>query len=148
MGCVAYGLAWSVACVLVLVCPCSSVLSLGGSRFVLDVVFFVDTMLSLVCCTVFSVGVVALLPVWYSLCVVGLCMLCCICFLVIALFKISKVLLKSNSEGSACLSLYFILQVGQVNWSIPHLSCLYWTCLCCVERIIPIVLSVVNAILR
>jgi len=77
MGCVAYGLAWSVACVLVLVCPCSSVLSPDGSRFLLDVVFFVDTMLSLVCCTVFSVGVVvALLVVWYSLCVVGLCTLC------------------------------------------------------------------------
>jgi len=77
-----YGLAWSIACVLVLVCPCSSVLSPGESRFVLDVVFFVDTMLSFVCCTVFSVGfVVALLTVWYSLCMGGLFMLCCICFL-------------------------------------------------------------------
>ena len=52
MGSIAYGLTWSIACVLVLVCPCSSVLSPGGSRLVLDVVFFVDTMLSLVCCTV------------------------------------------------------------------------------------------------
>jgi len=37
-----------LTCVLVRVCPCSSVLSPGGSSFVLDVVFFVDTMLSLV----------------------------------------------------------------------------------------------------
>ena len=41
---------------------------------------------------------------------------------VISVLEIPEVILKAVLEGSPVWLMYFILQVGQVNWYISHLS--------------------------